>query len=1047
MKRWLVCLLLAMPFYARADLYGVKGGLVVCIGVNAAEKISYHWKNPRFLFQCLEKDPAMVSSLRKTLRQNGLYGRVSVSQWNEKFLPYNNGVVNLLVATGSTEPATATEIARVLVPGGVSVIDGKRSEKPWPKDIDQWTHFLHGPDNNAVAHDRRIATPNHLRWEADPKRTRDHDALASISAMTTSNGRMFYILDEGLTSLSHQPADWKLIGRDAFNGKLLWKRKIDSWVTSLHYFRSGPTQLPRRLVSVGDQVFATLGLTAPVSLLDAATGRTLKIFQGSENAEEFIVADGKLFTVLGDPQYWNRYAPKADNYWDFVDITEKADIGKRIVVFDINTGKLLWKVDGPNLNYLTPLSMITGGGNVFYMDNRHLHCLDVKTGRERWKSEFSTEGLFVRNFTPTVVYYKDVVAVASTERTTVFSVKNGEKLWEDKGYAGFASPPDVFIIDGLLWATPITKAVHLNPKNVPGEGKYLVAFDLHTGEIKRRVDKKKVWPDGHHHRCYRNKATERFLICGRRGLEFVDITGGDGNQINWWLRGLCQYGIMPANGLIYLPPHPCRCFGNIKFDGFHAVENIKNAAPEVCGAELLKGPAFGKIRVSATQVEPSPGGVLWAAPVSAGKADEWPTYRANITRSAATDIRIAGRLKKKWSTHLKGQLTAATVADGRLFISAKDQHTLYCLDAKNGKVLWNFPAEGPVDSPPTIAGGTAFFGCRAGYVYALRTSDGALAWRFRAAPGERRTVAHDRVESIWPVNGSVLILNGTVYCAAGYSSYLDGGLRIVGLDARTGALKYERRISSDPGKQDGCMPDVLLSDGISIVMRKRRFDLTLQDFKGKEAGAVITSTTGLLDDTWGHRWTWDLAQGINGKLLAYNDETVCGVQSFYYFLKYDRTMWPPSHTGHKHQKYARYKPENFPIGTRLFAQDNLRPAKSEQEKAGSKTEKKLRKKKSSAGKHPLANHNHKWDRALPFQFRTLVLTDGLIVGAGWKDSVKIMELEPAGGEGSELMLIDPADGEILKKTPIDAEPVFDGMAVAYGNIYLPLKNGRIECWE
>ena len=53
---------------------------------------------------------------------------------------------------------------------------------------------------------------------AGPKRCRDHDALASMSAMTTSAGRLFYIFDEGHTSLVHRPPDWRLVARDAFDG-------------------------------------------------------------------------------------------------------------------------------------------------------------------------------------------------------------------------------------------------------------------------------------------------------------------------------------------------------------------------------------------------------------------------------------------------------------------------------------------------------------------------------------------------------------------------------------------------------------------------------------------------------------------------------------------------------------------------------------------------------------------------------------------------------------------------------------------------------------
>jgi outer membrane protein assembly factor BamB len=52
-----------------------------------------------------------------------------------------------------------------------------------------------------------------------------------------------------------------------------------------------------------------------------------------------------------------------------------------------------------------------------------------------------------------------------------------------------------------------------------------------------------------------------------------------------------------------------------------------------------------------------------------------------------------------------------------------------------------------VDSPPTIYKGLALFGSADGYFYCLRLADGALVWRFRAAPLDRRTVAFGQVES------------------------------------------------------------------------------------------------------------------------------------------------------------------------------------------------------------------------------------------------------------------------------------------------------------
>ena len=38
----------------------------------------------------------------------------------------------------------------------------QRKSKPVPDDIDEWTHYLHNPSNNAVARDASIDFPRHL---------------------------------------------------------------------------------------------------------------------------------------------------------------------------------------------------------------------------------------------------------------------------------------------------------------------------------------------------------------------------------------------------------------------------------------------------------------------------------------------------------------------------------------------------------------------------------------------------------------------------------------------------------------------------------------------------------------------------------------------------------------------------------------------------------------------------------------------------------------------------------------------------------------------
>ncbi|MHC4681278.1 MAG: outer membrane protein assembly factor BamB family protein, partial [Planctomycetota bacterium] len=202
------------------------------------------------------------------------------------------------------------------------------------------------------------------------------------------------------------------------------------------------------------------------------------------------------------------------------------------------------------------------------------------------------------------------------------------------------------------------------------------------------------------------------------------------------------------------------------------------------------------------------------------------------------------------------------------------------IDAANGNQLWKFFVAGPVDSPPTINGQMVIFGCRDGYVWALRLSDGAPIWRFRAAPVDRRTVVRDRLESVWPVHGSVLVVNGTVYFAAGHTSYLDGGIRLYGLNAGTGQVTYSATLSSDGASKDGALPDVLISDGKSITMRFRNFDLSLKG-TGWPRKAMIIANTGLLEDCWGHRWNWNLGGGDSfGKLLVFDDKAAYGVQTY-----------------------------------------------------------------------------------------------------------------------------------------------------------------------
>lgn len=1020
---------------------GVQGGLVVHLGCGDGKLTAALRASESFLVHGIDTDARNIEAARQHIQSLGLYGKASVDRWDGKRLPYADNLVNLLVAENAGN-VSMDEVLRVLAPNGVALIGGKKTVKPWPKEIDEWTHYLHDAGGNAVANDTRVGPPRHIQWWAGPKRSRHHDSLASMSAMVSAAGRVFYILDEGPTGLMHYPSKWKLIARDAFNGVVLWKQDINDWIDQLYYFRSGPNWLPRRLVAVGNRLYATLGLEAPICALDAATGRRLQTYAGSERTEELICHQNVLLAVVGDPKSMNSEAPKIWNNNDlFLQMTPTT--AKAIVAYDTNTGRVLWKNDGSDLAWIAPLSLAASENSVFYLDKEHIHCLDLQTGQQRWQSPFPTEGLYLRAFAPTLAVCDGVVLYMSERRLTALAVADGRKLWETKGNLGFCSSGDLFVTGDKVWTTPVESVPRKKGLDLLSKDKLFKAFDLHTGQVKQTVDEKDCWTLQHHHRCYRNKATTNFLITGRRGMEFIDLQGKP-CSVNNWVRGLCQYGIMPANGLCYKPPDPCRCYSTEKIDGFWALSSqssLDQEPPAPVAERLLCGPAFGEI----------------AAQVSAGAADgEWPTYRHDSARSGAAKTTIPADLVLNWQAELGGSLTSPVLAENRILVADKASQTLFCLEAQTGKQCWRFAGAGAMDSPPTCAAGLVIFGSLDGHVYALRLADGALVWQFRAAPLDRRVVADGRLESVWPVSGSVLVLDGVVYGAAGRSSHLDGGIHMFGLEARTGRLLYSKRVCGLPSRPasgktspippedrgpdvivEDTLPDVLVAEGGLIMMRQLAFDKRLAPAEARKGG-FLKASSGLLEDLWSARFEWSL-QRSGGKMLSFDEAAVYSLQQPY-ALVYNNQ--PASHRGQHHQQFATYTANEFLTGVYLESKSSRRAGTVDEAAANRK-----RKAKGDATGEGGSN----WKVTLPLQARAMVLAGQRLCVAGWLDQAAVqagtgmaIRQDPAGP--SRLWILSRADGKRVAEYPLGAPPVFDGLIAAHEKLYVSTSDGKLACF-
>ena len=179
---------------------GVRGGLVVHFGCGDGTLTAALRANDSYLVHGLDADPKNVAAARAHIQALGLYGKVTVQKWDGRHLPYIDNLVNLIVSERPVE-VSEDELMRVLAPGAVAYIKQagrwNKKIKPWPEDIDQWTHYLHDATNNAVAHDKVVGPPRRLQWVGSPRWARHHDRMSSINAVVSSGGRVFYIMDEG----------------------------------------------------------------------------------------------------------------------------------------------------------------------------------------------------------------------------------------------------------------------------------------------------------------------------------------------------------------------------------------------------------------------------------------------------------------------------------------------------------------------------------------------------------------------------------------------------------------------------------------------------------------------------------------------------------------------------------------------------------------------------------------------------------------------------------------------------------------------------------
>lgn len=1027
---------------AKAATVNVEGGLVVCIGTDALESVADDWKKPGCVFHCLETSDDNVSSIRDKIRAAGCYGKVSAARFDGERLPYINNLVNLLIVGADIE-VPDSEVHRVLAPYGAAMIKGEILTKPYPREMDEWPQYLHGADNNCVAQDTVVGPPRHVQWVSGPAWTRAHIGAATISSMVSSGGRLFTIEDTETAENPLLPAKWKLIARSAFNGVVLWQLEYPNWEQVTVYIKNYHAQMQRRLVAIDDTVYCTPGLTAPLTALDGATGKTLMQYEGTEGTQEFVFHEGRLYVVIGDRMHFDSYrgagaasaakrrGKKSKSKTTTADAAEPV-VASDVVTFqgdgfplslynpqtrnaenptcvivaiDAKTGKEAWRSGA--IPYYTGCSMALKGDKLVYQCTQGLFCLNANTGEQHWA--VNKDIPYGRGNSPhSLVLSDDAVYSEEGNQVVAYALMDGSDFWGKsiKARKGYQASTDLFIADDALWMCGSCN----NAKGVVIQKP--TAYDLRTGDEIRTIDQQLSKPMGHD-RCFRNFITERFFINSKTGGPDCMDFKTHAEYPAPFMRATCSMGPLPCNGLIYCGPYACQCHLPVGLHNFNAYYTNEASLPtkeQVVKIErsvrLERGPAYG-----------------WSGQTADAP---WPTFRQDARRYAGTTTTVPPRgLQPLWKANLTTRTSAPVIAEGKLFVAETDLHVLRALDADSGSAVWEYVAGGRIDSPPTYHKGLLLFGSRDGWVHCVRASDGALSWRFRDLP-DAMICAFDQLESAWPVHGSVLIANDTAYFCAGRSSYLDGGLFIYGLDPVTGNIRHQRQFYG-PYADDGfpafvkegnrsetevilgTTADVMNCERDTLYIRQQAFHFDLTD---AVAGKHLLASAGMLESERHHREYKLVQEDFN-----------------------HRKMWTTLKTEYPTGDIIVSDGTDYysVFGMPVNRGDSFNPRHGYA----------LMAKTGSAG-----GWSDKWTTSIPLTGKAMALAADVVFVAG---APLVFDLDDVaatyeGRYGGVLWAVSAVDGSQLAEYTLDVLPAWDGMAAAYGRLFIVNQDGSIACW-
>ena len=791
-QRWIVALLLAAATatagqQSMLEKVGVAKGICAVVGDPRGD-LALGLARGSELTVYLQVSAGDAEAACKAVDAAGLFGtRIFVGEGAPSRIRLADNLADaLVVADGAA--VTQAEALRVLRPGGKALIGRGELVKPWPQGVDDWSHHYHGPDNNAQSRDRLARAPYLTQFVVEPRY--GPAPQASVAAA----GRLFIAFGNVAWHQREEPWLDTLVAVNGFNGTMLWTRKLP---TGIMVDRC-------TLIAAADTLY--LADDKSCKLLDPATGEIRdeitvpEDLAGGSFWKWTALADGVLYALVGEAEKADRTAKwrREGHGWPWGGISDGYNkgpyawgYGSTLLAIDPGTKKVLWhhREQVP----LDSRGLCMRGGRIYGCAfGRYLVCLDAKSGREIWRRTAEKDpDVFqaIGPYRPGHGYiggWKSTVFLKCTDRAlyfvgpqvnwlTAFAADDGRLLWKFPAKDLHAVVRD----DGVYTIGP-QQSEGLTRKLDPLTGKVLATFN-----VSRRA-------------CTRSTGTaDGILFRASGGSVRLDLASGKPEWISP-MRPSCHVGVVVASGHLYWAPWTCDC--NVQMFGTIALGPA--------GSFVFDQPA------RADRLEWGAGPRDVAAFATSGA--DWPSYRANNSRSASTGFGMPTEATQLWRAKLSGDVepTAPVAAGGLVFVSGSDG-IVRALEATTGKPRWTAYTGGAVRYPPAVAEGRAYVGSADGHAYCFEAATGRRLWRFRAAPLERRIPFYGKLASTWPVGSGVLVSAGVAYFACGINNF--DGTHVYALDAKTGAVKWQNNTSGHLDRRSrrgvGCQGDLLIHGG------------------------------------------------------------------------------------------------------------------------------------------------------------------------------------------------------------------------------------------